>query len=99
MSEGKTIKVSILDIEYQVSCQPSEVAALQKSAGYLDAKMREMKDNSSVIGLDRLAVMAALNITNDFLALTEKADQLAQRQTGLDSLTGKVDSALRRLKT
>ena len=98
MSEGKTIKVSILDIEYQVSCQPAEVAALQRSANYLDSKMREMKDNSSVFGLDRLAVMAALNITNDYLALTESADQLAQQQTGLESLAGKVDSALRRLK-
>lgn len=98
MSEGKTIKVSILDIEYQVSCLPAEVEALQRSASFLDVKMREMKENSNVFGLDRLAVMAALNITNDFLALTETADQLAQQQTGLESLAGKVDTALKRLK-
>ena len=109
MADSKTVRVSILDKDYQVSCLPEEVAALQKSAAFLDEKMREMKDNSNVIGLDRLAVMAALNLTNDLLAQSEKATQLGSRQTeiesqiqsqqvDIDNLNNKLDSALDRLK-
>lgn len=110
MSESKTVRVSILDKDYQVNCHPSEVAALQKSASYLDQKMREMKENSSVIGLDRLAVMAALNLTNELLAESEKAteldsaqsqlaSQLESQKSDIASLNDKLDSALTRLKS
>ena len=109
MSESKTVRVSILDKDYQVSCQESEVAALQKSAQFLDQKMREMKENTNVFGLDRLAVMAALNLTNDLLSQSEKATQLDSKQNEITSrftdqqdeiqnLYNKVDSALTRLK-
>ena len=110
MSDSKTVSVSILDQEYQVSCAANEVASLQRSAHFLDEKMREMKDNSNVFGLDRLAVMAALNLTNDLLAESDKAtqldskqsaitDQLDSQQANIDNLGSKVDSALSRLKT
>jgi cell division protein ZapA len=110
MLESKTVRVSILDKDYQVSCKGSEVAALQHSAQFLDQRMREMKQNSNVFGLDRLAVMAALNLTNDLLAQSEKTNQLDSKQTEISSrladqqieirnLHYKVDSALSRLKT
>ena len=92
MSDTKTVTVSILDKDYQVSCQANEVSALQRSADYLDQKMREMRDNSNVFGLDRLAVMAALNLTNDLLAESEKADALGtqQQQNGLSTGTADI---------
>lgn len=110
MADPTTVRVSILDKEYQVSCSQDEIAALQRSANYLDEKMREMRDNSNVVGLDRLAVMAALNLTNDLLAQSEKADALDTRQheiagklsnqeAAIASLSDKLDSALDRLKT
>ena len=109
MSELCTVTVSILDKDYQVNCQTSEVSALQRSAAFLDRKMREMRDNSNIFGLDRLAVMAALNLANDLLTQSEKADtlgnqhlemnhQLADQKSEITNLTNKVDSALRRLK-
>ena len=109
MAESKTVRVSILDKDYQVSCAPEEVAALQKSAAFLDQKMREMRENSNVIGLDRLAVMAALNLTNDLLAQSEKATELGSRQSEIESrlsardaeiagLATKLDAALTRLR-
>ena len=69
MATSETITVSIFDKDYQVSCPADEVQALRDSAFYLDQKMREIKKSGSVLGLDRLAVMAALNITNDFLSV------------------------------
>ena len=109
MSDAKTVTVSILDKDYQVSCQANEVPALQRSAEYLDKKMREMRENSNVFGLDRVAVMAALNLTNELLAESEKADALGSQQVKMTNkivgqnaeianLANKVDSALVRLK-
>jgi len=72
MATSETITVSIFDKDYPVSCPADEVQALRDSAFYLDQKMREIKKSGSVLGLDRLAVMAALNITNDFCPSTER---------------------------
>ena len=100
MSEPQTVTVSILDKDYQINCAPDEVAALRQSAQYLDDKMREIKSSSNVFGLDRIAVMAALNIANDLLSQTQITDDVATSQEGeIQSLTGKLDRAISRLKT
>jgi cell division protein ZapA len=61
------VSVRILEKEYHVSCPPEERAALLESAEYLNRKMREIRDSGKVVGLDRIAVMAALNIVNELL--------------------------------
>ena len=99
MSEPQIVTVSILDKEYQINCAPDEVAALRQSAQYLDDKMREIKSTSSVFGLDRLAVMAALNIANDLISQTQKTGEVVANQEGeIQSLTGKLDQAINRFK-
>ena len=52
------VSVKILEKEYQVSCPASEI---------LNARMREISDSGKVVGLDRIAVMAALNMANELL--------------------------------
>jgi cell division protein ZapA len=100
MSNVQTVTVSILDKDYQVSCKPDEVSALQQSARYLDKKMREIKSGSSILGLDRIAVMAALNIANDYLSENQKTESLVASQAReMAFLTGKLDQALVRLKS
>ena len=109
MNDAKTVKVSIMDKEYQVNCDVNEVKALKRSAMFLDQKMREMRDNTNVFGLDRLAIMAALNLTNELLTQSDKADSLGNEQiemshkiasqdTEIANLAQKVDSAIVRLK-
>jgi cell division protein ZapA len=61
------VSVKILEKEYHVTCPPEERPALLDSAEYLNRKMREIRDSGKVIGLDRIAVMAALNIVNELL--------------------------------
>ena len=61
------ISVRILEKEYHVACPIEERAALLDSAEYLNRKMREIRDSGKVVGLDRIAVMAALNIVNELL--------------------------------
>jgi cell division protein ZapA len=68
MSEAQPISISILDKEYKIACPPGEQSALLASAKYLDVKMREIRDSGSIIGSERIAVITALNITNELLA-------------------------------
>lgn len=67
MSNGNSITVQILDKEYSIICPQEERANLVGAARYLDGKMREIRSSGKVIGADRIAVMAALNITHDLL--------------------------------
>ncbi|MCB1691220.1 MAG: cell division protein ZapA [Pseudomonadales bacterium] len=95
----QTVTVSILDRQYQVNCKPEEIDALKQSASFLDTKMREIKSAGSVLGLDRIAVMAALNIANDFLDQSRKTDDVVAAQAAeIASLTTKLDQALKRIK-
>ena len=71
MSESERpqpVTVSILDREFKVSCPPSEQQHLIDSAAELDRRMREIKSTGRVIGADRIAIMAALNITSELLS-------------------------------
>ena len=69
MSESSLARVSvrILEKEYQFACAVDERAALLDSAEYLNAEMKKIRDSGKVIGLDRIAVMAALNMANELL--------------------------------
>ena len=74
ISDPNRVSVKILEKEYHVACPPEERPALLESAEYLNRKMREIRDSGKVIGLDRIAVMAALNITHEMLHKTERTD-------------------------
>ena len=89
------VSVRILDKEYQVSCPVSERTDLLDSAEILNAKMREIRDSGRVVGLDRIAVMAALNMANDLLHAQAK-DRLLEGDlsTRLKIISDRVDSAL-----
>lgn len=99
-SNVRTVTVSIFDKEYQVSCKTDEVAALRQSAQYVDKKMREIKSSSTILGLDRVAVMTALNIANEFLSASQKTENVITSQAAeITHLTDKLDQALNRLKS
>jgi cell division protein ZapA len=62
-----TTDVNILGRVYKVACADGEEHALNEAVVYLDKQMREIRDRGKVSGIDRIAVMAALNIANDLL--------------------------------
>lgn len=62
------VNVKILEKEYQIACPAEERKALVDSAELLNARMREIRDSGKVVGLDRIAVMAALNIANELIS-------------------------------
>lgn len=63
----EAVLIHILDKEYRFSCAPEERDDLIASARYLDGKMREIRSSGRLLGADGVAVMAALNITNELL--------------------------------
>ena len=86
MSDQETISISIFDKSFKVSCPPDEVQALRDSAHYLDKKMREVKSARTVMGLDRVAVMAALNIAYELLTAARDREAL-ENEKGSAALT------------
>ena len=68
MTQAKTLTVQILDKDYCIACPADERANLENAARYLDGKMREIRSGGKVIGADRVAVMAALNIAHEHLS-------------------------------
>lgn len=64
---SKPVTVRILDKEYRVACQDGEEDELLASARFLDGRMREIRGSGKVIGTERIAVMAALNLAHDLL--------------------------------
>jgi cell division protein ZapA len=89
------VSVRILDKEYQVACPASERTDLLDSAEILNAKMLEIRDNGRVVGLDRIAVMAALNMANDLLHAQARDRLLEGDLSGrLKIISERVESVL-----
>ena len=97
MSEDRITRVSVrlLDREYQVACPAEERSDLLDSAEYLDGKMRELRESGNVVGLERIAVIAALNIENELIK-QRKQGTVVEGDLGarLRSLRERVESAL-----
>lgn len=98
MSAPQTLQVVILDKDYQVSCPPEEREALLRSADELDQRMRRIRASGGVIGLERIAIMAALNLTYELLQSRRDQDQSGQTQGLLDQLNSRLDAALNTLE-
>ena len=91
------ITINILDKEYLIACDEDERHDLQRSAEYLDKKMREIRDSGKIVGSDRIAVMAALNISHELL--TQEGGEIKTDSsvgTRIRSLQDKIEDALYR---
>ncbi|MCH7830745.1 MAG: cell division protein ZapA [Proteobacteria bacterium] len=89
------VSVRILDKEYQVACPPDERTDLLDSAEILNSKMREIRDSGRIVGLDRIAVMAALNMANDLIHAQARDQALdGDISDRLKHISDRVDSVL-----
>ena len=66
--DSKGVDINILGREFRVACPEDEQETLLSAATYLDRKMREIRDQGKVIGVERIAVMAALNMAYELLS-------------------------------
>lgn len=89
------VTVSIMGKEFMVACPEGEREALAAAASFLDRKMREIQESGKVIGTERCAIMAALNITNDLLDLRKRATVAPEVSQKLRFLQNKIEAVLR----
>jgi len=97
MSTSDPVAVSILDKEYVIACPEDQKEDLISSAHYLDERMRETRDSGKALGTERMAVMTALNIVNEYLR--EKKEKLVTERAISDrvkALDQKISKALGR---
>ena len=91
---GEPVAVNILDREFLIACTPEERPGLLAAARYLDGKMRDMRNNARTAGLDRIAILAALNISHELLAERERGSAEAARLAEkLQLLNAKLERA------
>lgn len=67
-ADSKGLQISIMGREFRVACQENEQKGLLEAVDYLNRKMLEIRDHGKVIGIERIAIMAALNIAHEFLS-------------------------------
>ena len=97
--EPTAVSVRILDKEYFVGCPPDERNDLLESAEYLNKKMREIRDTGKVVGADRIAVMAALNMANELLRLRKQDQEIQGNVSGrVKNIRERVEGALQRTR-
>ena len=99
MGEGKSgVKVSIMGREFSVACDEDQQAALTEAAMHLDRKMREIQKSGKIIGIERCAIMAALNITHELLDEQKRNEEFTGLGGRLRALQEKIDLAMQEQK-
>lgn len=91
----KPVTVHILDKEYLISCDDNELEQLHTAVTFLNMKMKDVKDGGKIIGSERIAVMAALNIAHELLAYKrQNADYTKTIDKTVQRLRNKLEQAL-----
>jgi cell division protein ZapA len=91
----KTLDVKILDRELRIACPEEERAELLDAVAYLDKKMREIHETGKIASIERIALMAALNITHELLGMkVGRGVDLADFTRRMDAMQAAIDEAL-----
>lgn len=91
---SEPVRVHILDREFMVAAPPEERDGLLESARQLDARMREIRDAGNIVGIDRIAIIAALNITHEMLQAKGEAAGAEATSERIAGLTQRIDAFL-----
>lgn len=94
MSETKSLDVSIMGREFRVACPDDEQEELLAAVSYLDRKMREIRDSGKVIGVERIAIMAALNIAHELLTTRTGGFDIGDFKRRISSMQEQLDQAM-----
>ena len=99
MSDVKTsfLDVNILDREFRVACPEDERGELLDAVEYLDKKMREIRDAGKIASVERIAIMAALNIAHELLTTRVGGGggfDLAEFKRRMQGMQTAIDDAL-----
>jgi cell division protein ZapA len=91
----KTLEIKLLDRELRVACPEEERSELLEAVAFLDKRMREIRDAGKIASVERIALMAALNITHELLGMkVGRGIDLADFRRRMSSMQAAIDEAL-----
>jgi len=94
MSEVRGVDVNIMGREFTVSCTDEERPGLMNAVNYLDRKMKDIQATGKVVGVERIAVMAALNITHELLNARSGSFDIGDFKRRIDLMQEQIDGAI-----
>jgi len=93
--EARGLDVNIMGREFRVSCTEEERRELLKAVDHLNSKMREIRDTGKVVGVERIAIMAALNIAHEYLcARMDGGFDVREFKRRMSSMQATIDQAM-----
>ncbi len=94
-AESKNLQINIMGREFRVACKAEEERSLREAVDYLNVKMQEIKESGKVSGNERIAIMAALNISHEYLTMRVGGNfDVAQIKRKINSIERTLDQAL-----
>jgi len=94
-ADSKGLQINVMGREFRVACPENEQKGLLEAVDYLNKKMGEIRDNGKVIGLERIAIMAALNIAHELLSTKVGGFDIAALKRRMESMETMLDQAMR----
>ena len=92
--DAKGLQINVMGREFRVACPEDEQKGLLEAVDYLNKKMNEIRDNGKIIGLERIAIMAALNIAHELLATKVGGFDIAQLKRRMENMETMLDQAM-----
>lgn len=93
MSQSKGVDVNIMGREFTVSCTDEERPGLINAVNFLDKKMRDIRDSGKIIGVERIAIMAALNLAHELLNAKSGNVDIGNIKRRISQMQEQIDSA------
>ena len=93
--EARGLDVNVMGREFRVSCTDEERRDLLKAVDHLNSKMREIRDTGKIIGVERIAIMAALNIAHEYLSTRmDGGFDVGEFKRRMSSMQATIDQAM-----
>ena len=94
-ADPKGLQINVMGREFRVACPENEQKELLEAVEYLNRKMDEIRDHGKVIGIERIAIMAALNIAHELLTTKVGGFDMAALKRRMQNMETTLDQALR----
>lgn len=94
MSVAKSVDVQIMGRDFTVSCTDEERQGLLNAVNYLDKRMRDIRDSGKVVGVERIAIMAALNLSHEVLNTKSGDIDIGDYKRRINAMQSQIDEAI-----
>jgi cell division protein ZapA len=94
MSDAHGVDVNIMGREFKVACSDDEREGLITAVNYLDKKMRDIRDTGKVVGVERIAIMAALNLSHELLTTRSGGFDIGDFKRRIVSMQEQIDEVV-----